>query len=50
MSMSRDYQGAIRHEATQVIGLLLFELIMMQAEHGAGQLMDELVEIFIACR
>lgn len=46
ISMSRDYQGAIRHEATQVIGLLLFELIMMQAEHGAGQLTDELVEIF----
>ncbi|MBJ7689204.1 hypothetical protein HAU32_09530 [Weissella confusa] len=46
IQLSEEHGGAIRHEAVQVIGMLLFELIVMHAEHGQRARMDELVAIF----
>ena len=50
IQISEEHGGAIRHEAVQVISMLLFELIVMHAEHGQRAFMDELVEIFYSMK
>lgn len=50
IQISEEHGGAIRHEAVQVISMLLFELIIMHAEHGQRAFMDELVEIFYSMK